>query len=76
MIKELENNDLILLSRYIEGGSDERVLVRVLGSKLINFVCRIILGNRIKDYTSSIFIMKKNVLNETTILGYGHGIFL
>ena len=75
MIKELEKYDLILLSRYIEGGSDERVLIRVLGSKLINFVCRIILGNKIKDYTSSIFIMKKNVLNETSILGYGHGDF-
>ena len=75
MIKELEKYDLILLSRYIEGGSDERVLIRVLGSKLINFVCRIVLGNKIKDYTSSIFIMKKNVLNETSILGYGHGDF-
>tara|TARA_B100000963_G_C22484582_1_gene606301 strand:- start:37 stop:741 length:705 start_codon:yes stop_codon:yes gene_type:complete len=75
MIKELEKYDLILLSRYIEGGADDRVLIRVLGSKLINFVCRIILGNKIKDYTSSIFIMKKNVLNETTILGYGHGDF-
>lgn len=75
MIKELEKYDLILLSRYIEGGSDERVYTRVLGSKLINFVCRIVLGNKIKDFTSSIFIMKKRVLNETTILGYGHGDF-
>jgi len=75
MIKKLEKYDLILLSRYVEGGSDERVFIRVLGSKLINFVCRIVLGNKIKDYTSSIFIMKKDILNETTILGYGHGDF-
>jgi glycosyltransferase involved in cell wall biosynthesis len=75
MISELKNHDLILLSRYIDGGSDDRIFIRVWGSKLINFICRLYLGNKIKDYTSSIFIMKRTVLNEATILGYGHGDF-
>ncbi len=75
MINELKNNDLILLSRYIHGGSDERVFIRVFCSKLINFFCRLILSNKIMDYTSSIFIMKRTVLNETSLLGYGHGDF-
>ena len=75
MIEELKSNDLILLSRYVEGGSDERIFIRVFCSKLINFFCRLILSNKIRDYTSSIFIMKRNVLNETTLLGYGHGDF-
>jgi len=75
MIDELSQNDLILLSRYIEGGSDERTFLRVICSKAINYLCRSILGNKIKDYTSSIFIMKRKVLNETTLLGYGHGDF-
>tara|TARA_X000001036_G_C20586256_1_gene768852 strand:+ start:200 stop:901 length:702 start_codon:yes stop_codon:yes gene_type:complete len=75
MIQLLQKNDLVLLSRYVEGGSDERIFIRVICSKIINFICRLILSNKIKDYTSSIFIMKRNVLNETTILGYGHGDF-
>ena len=75
MIRELKTHDLILLSRYVEGGSDNRILMRVYGSRLINFVCRVILGNKIKDYTSSIFIMKRKILNETSLLGYGHGDF-
>ena len=75
MIRELKTHDLILLSRYVEGGSDNRILMRVYGSRLINFVCRN-LGNKIKDYTSSIFIMKRKILNETSLLGYGHEIFL
>ena len=75
MINLLKEHDLILLSRYIQGGSDERIPIRVICSKLINLFCRIILSNKIKDYTSSIFIMKRSVLNETTILGYGHGDF-
>ena len=75
MIKELENHDLILLSRYVDGGSDERVFLRVFCSKLINMFCRLLLSAKIHDYTSSIFIMKRSVLNETTLLGYGHGDF-
>ena len=75
MINELKKHDLVLLSRYIEGGSDERVFLRVFCSKLINMFCRLLLSTKIKDYTSSIFIMKRSVLNETTLLGYGHGDF-
>ena len=75
MISELKNYDLILLSRYVKGGSDKRIFLRVFCSKLINVFCRLILSNKIKDYTSSIFIMKRKILNETSILGYGHGDF-
>tara|TARA_B110000967_G_C18673783_1_gene454460 strand:+ start:115 stop:819 length:705 start_codon:yes stop_codon:yes gene_type:complete len=75
MISELEKNDLILLSRYVPGGSDERIFIRVFCSKLINFFCRLILSKKIQDYTSSIFIMKRSVLNESSLLGYGHGDF-
>ena len=75
MISDLNDNDLILLSRYVKGASDKRVFIRVFCSKLINLFCRIILGGKIKDYTSSIFIMKRSVLNETKIMPYGHGDF-
>lgn len=75
MIFDLNDNDLILLSRYVKGASDERVFIRVFCSKLINLFCRIILGGKIRDYTSSIFIMKRSVLNETKIMPYGHGDF-
>lgn len=75
MISDLNDNDLILLSRYVKGGSDERVFIRVFCSKLINIFCRIVLSGKIRDYTSSIFIMKRSVLNETKIIPYGHGDF-
>ena len=75
MISELNNYDLVLLSRYVHDGSDDRIFIRVFCSKLINFFCRLILSSKIKDYTSSIFIMKRNVLNESVLLGYGHGEF-
>ena len=75
MTKKLEMYDIVLLSRYVEGGGDQRSKMRILSSKLINFLCRIVLGNDIKDYTSSIFLMKKEVLNFGVPIAYGHGEF-
>ncbi len=76
MIKEIESgNDIIILSRYIDGGGDNRNFIRVFCSKYFNLLCRIVLGSKIKDYTSSIFLMKRKILDEVTFLGYGHGEF-
>ena len=76
MTEELKlNNDLVILSRYIAGGGDQRNLIRVLCSKYFNILCRIILTSSIKDFTSSIFLMKRKIINEVTFLGYGHGEF-
>ena len=78
--KEMTNllsskNDIVILSRYIEGGGDERNLLRVLASKYFNILCRFMLSPIIKDYTTSIFLMKRQVLDEVSFLGYGHGEF-
>ena len=76
MIKELESdNDLVILSRYIEGGGDKRTFIRSLGSKYFNILARIVLRVPIKDLTNSVFIMKRKVMDEVTFLGYGHGEF-
>ena len=75
MISELKSNDLVILSRYVVGGKDERNKLRVLSSKAINFVCRTLLDNNIKDYTSSIFLMKREKLNMAIPICYGHGEF-
>ena len=75
MIKKLEEYDVVLLSRYVVGGGDQRSGMRVLSSKVINFFCRLILDNEIKDYTSSIFLMKKEVLKYGVPIAYGHGEF-
>lgn len=74
MIKGLQSdNDIIILSRYVEGGGDDRILLRKLTSKYFNWFCEIILRTPIKDFTGSIFLMKRKVLDEVTFLGYGCG---
>ena len=75
MIKKLDQYDVVLLSRYIDGGGDQRSKMRILSSKIINSFCRLILGNDIKDYTSSIFLMHRNVLKCGVPIAYGHGEF-
>ena len=62
MLNELEKNDIVILSRYVNGGNDLRSKQRVLSSQLINYFCRLILSNEIKDYTSGVFLMKREVL--------------
>ena len=73
MIKEIREKNIVIMSRYVDGGGDKRSTQRILTSRLINFACRIFLGNDTKDYTSGIFVMKKNTLKEVLPLGYGHG---
>ena len=75
MIDLLDSNDLVLLSRYVDGGLDERNKKRVMTSKIINTLCKYVLGNTIKDYTSSMFVMRRTVLNHVIPIAYGHGEF-
>ena len=75
MLELLKRNDVVILSRYVEGGKDLRSKPRVLSSQIINFFCRLILSNKIKDYTSGIFIMKREVLLSAVPFGHGHGEF-
>ena len=75
MISKLDNNDLVLLSRYVEGGKDERRMFRILSSKIVNWLCQLILSKEIKDYTSGMFVMKRNVLITIIPICYGHGEF-
>jgi len=76
MTNELEaDNDLVLMSRFIKDGGDDRIFIRAFCSRYFNLLCRLILRTSIKDFTSSIFLMKRKVLDEVTFLGYGHGEF-
>ena len=76
MISELNNSDIVLLSRYVEGGKDYRNKVRVIASKLINYLSRFILSSKINDLSSGIFVMKREVLLDSVPVASGHGEFM
>ena len=43
MIKNLEEYDIVLLSRFIDGGNDERNIIRKYSSLLLNKITKLIL---------------------------------
>ena len=73
MCETLNEKNIVIMSRYVKGGSDLRSPQRILTSKLINFLCRLILNGKIKDYTSGIFAIKKSFLIDVAPICYGHG---
>ena len=66
MIPNLNDFDIVLLSRYVQGGGDQRNKVRIIASKMVNFISRFILRSKIKDLTSGIFVMKRKIIRCIT----------
>ena len=75
MLAALNTYDIVILSRYVNGAKDLRYNYRVYASLMINLLCRLILSNKIKDYTSGIFLMKRDVLLTAVPISTGHGEF-
>ena len=73
MISKLNKENIVIMSRYVDGGGDLRSFQRILSSKIINYICRFFLDKKIKDYTSGIFAIKKNFLIDNVPISYGHG---
>ena len=62
MIKKLNEYDIVIGSRYIAGGVDDRARIRVWSSWLINHFASLVLGYGIKDYDSGFIALRRNVL--------------
>ena len=75
MLDQLNNNDIVLLSRYVEGGNDERDKLRSFASRFLNWIYQFALSKEIKDYTSGMFVMKREVLLTAIPNCFGHGEF-
>ncbi len=70
-IKELwaerESNDIVIASRYIEGGHTENSTALVLMSKIVNWGYAFVLGIKAKDVSNSFKLYKGNYLRELTL---------
>jgi len=81
-LNSLANNntyDAAILGAGLAGLNAARLLerkgLRIAASQIVNLICRFILGRKIKDYTSGIFVMNRSVLNKVVPISYGHGEF-
>jgi len=75
MIDQLNNNDIVLLSRYVEGGDDKREKFRSFAGRFLNWIYQLTLSKKILDYTSGMFVMKREVLLMAIPNCLGHGEF-
>lgn len=75
MLEILANCDVVIGSRYIIGGKDDRAPGRVLTSQLINRLAHLILGYGILDYDSGFILMHRNVLNSISLTPTGYGAY-
>ena len=67
-----EGYDIAVLSRYISGGGDKRIFIRSFASKAINYVSKFFLRIPFNDFTSCIFLMKRRLLNYSTVIKTGY----
>lgn len=73
MIDRLEDCDIAIGSRYVEGGSDNRAALRVMASRTINTLARVVLGGDVKDYDSGFVALRREVFDSVTIIPVGYG---
>ncbi|MCR9204692.1 MAG: glycosyltransferase [Halobacteriovoraceae bacterium] len=64
---EREQNDIVIASRYIDGGHTENSAILVLMSKIVNLGYAIVLGLRVKDVSNSFKLYRADFLKELNL---------
>jgi dolichol-phosphate mannosyltransferase len=75
MLEILASCDVVIGSRYVHGGKDDRAPSRVLTSRLINRLANLILGYGILDYDSGFILMRRHALNYVSLSPTGYGAY-
>jgi dolichol-phosphate mannosyltransferase len=75
MIGKLAEVDIVVGSRYAEGGKDDRAALRVTASRFINWLARVVLGYGIRDYDSGFVVLRRSVFDKVSIIPTGYGAY-
>jgi len=75
MVDKLKEHDIVVGSRYAQGGKDDRAPLRVISSRLINGLAGLVLGYGIKDYDSGFVVLRRTVFNKVSIIPTGYGAY-
>ncbi len=75
MLEALKDCDVVIGSRYVEGGKDDRDPSRVLSSRLVNRLATLVLGEGIHDYDSGFILMHRHVLDSVSLTPSGYGAY-
>jgi dolichol-phosphate mannosyltransferase len=75
MISLLGEADVVVGSRYVEGGRDDRAPLRVLASRAINGLASAVLGGGIRDYDSGFVVLRRSVFDRVSLIPTGYGAY-
>lgn len=75
MVDLTAQHDVVIASRFVEGGGDKRHFSRTISSRMVNWVAGMVLGYGIKDYNSCVVMVRREVFNDVMIIPYGFGDF-
>lgn len=75
MLEQLKTCDVVIASRYLPGGKDDRPSSRVLTSRFINKFASLVLGHGITDYDSGYILMHRSVLDAVSFMPSGYGAY-
>lgn len=73
MVELTSQFDIVIGSRYARGGGDDRRKLRVLASRCINALARLVLGFGIRDYDSGFVVLRRSVFDQVTLRPFGNG---
>ena len=75
MIEKTGQYPVVVGSRYVDGGMDDRPQFRVITSRMINALAGVVLGGGIKDYDSGFIMLRREVFDQATLLPIGYGAY-
>jgi dolichol-phosphate mannosyltransferase len=75
MLEALKQYDVVIGSRYVKDGKDDRAAARVLTSRFINRLANTVLGHGVLDYDSGFILMHRYVLDSVSLTPSGYGAY-
>jgi dolichol-phosphate mannosyltransferase len=73
LVAQLDDYELAIGSRYVDGGNDGRPFFRALLSRVFNLYTNLLLNFRVKDYTSGFIAVRREVFEDVPIRPFGFG---
>jgi dolichol-phosphate mannosyltransferase len=73
LIAKTRECDVVVASRFVEGGADERAALRVWASRAVNGLAGLVLGGGVKDYDSNVAVVRRAVFDRVQINPRGYG---
>jgi len=75
MIEMTDQHPVVVGSRHVDGGLDDRPQFRMVTSRMINWLAGAVWGGGIKDYDRGFIMLRREVTDKATLLPLGYGVY-